>query len=612
MFFTHLNIRPKLLLGIGIAGFVSVLFVTLFISLLFKDITQDSLPELQRLHQLEAIAHDLVVEYNEYLLESDEESIGEISELKSGLNIALERYFAKAAREENKAQLLETIQTAINELIQTGTAVVENQHNLIQHFEVIEDREQNFRKLFEQHEQDPHEQEQHYGETQTEHQPELPDDQLLDTVRLLITELHLENLEYSKSRENETLEQIVDIQRELALLLAELSVPGNNISRHGVLMSTIVELGSEFMQIFERMLIIQTQLVDKREWLKQASDSLSMVIAEAIRMTSQETNQLLVDSLAKILILAILMPVFLGGTMWLIISKAIKPLFALGDGAKSIGQGEFSVRIKVETKDEFGDLANSFNKMAENLQDSVSRQYRLERLSALGQIAGTISHELRNPLGTIRTSVFNLKDRMRNEKITWADKMLTRIDRNIARCDNIIGSLLDFVRQRPLASEPTEIDLWLNEVLDEQTVPLGITVKRQFNCDTSMAIDRELLRRAITNVYDNACQAMAEANSVNLEQPEGEKLLTCSTSLEQGKLLIVFEDSGSGISAEIIENIFEPLFSTKTFGVGLGMSVVKQVLEQHKGGVQIESEPGSGTRVKLWLPHQHGLKGSIL
>ena len=75
---------------------------------------------------------------------------------------------------------------------------------------------------------------------------------------------------------------------------------------------------------------------------------------------------------------------------------------------------------------------------------------------------------------------------------------------------------------------------------------------------------------------------------------------------EQGKLLIVFEDTGPGISLENIETIFEPLFSTKTFGVCLGMPVVKQVLEQHKGGVQIESEPGSSTRVTLWLPCEGG------
>lgn len=595
MIFRNLNIRPRLLIGIGSASIVVVIFVALIIVTLFNEITQDTLPELRSLQQLDVTAHQLVAEYNEYLLGSDEESINDIDAHHSELDITLKQYSVTAAQEEDEAGFITSIALALSELQNRGSAVIESQNQLDKQLEVLERMETEFRLLFDEHGS------KFYAE---ENQITSVEDKQLLTIRLLITELHLENLEYTRSREDKTLQEIRGIQTQLSNISTQLSVNKNGASDHSKLIVTIAKLGLEFWQKFDQILLLENQLIDRRELLDQAAESLSTRIAEANRTTIKEAKDVLFDTLINILLLAIFMPLMLGGVMWLITSHAIEPLFALNQGAKSIGKGDLSARVKVESNDEFGELTSSFNQMAENLQASISRQGRLERLSALGKIAGTISHELRNPLGTIRTTVFNIKDRMENEGINWGDHMLQRVERNLERCNNIISSLLDFVRQRPLDLKPTEIDLWLPELLEETGLPAGITLKYDLSCGTQVSIDQELLRRAVLNIYQNACQAMIEIKPGHEQDSKSKNLLTCSTSLNRDKLNLVFEDSGPGISPEIIGDIFEPLFSTKTFGVGLGMSVVKQIMEQHDGGVEIDSKIGRGTRVTLWLPNQ--------
>ncbi|MCH8999575.1 MAG: ATP-binding protein, partial [Proteobacteria bacterium] len=106
-------------------------------------------------------------------------------------------------------------------------------------------------------------------------------------------------------------------------------------------------------------------------------------------------------------------------------------------------------------------------------------------------------------------------------------------------------------------------------------------------------------RRAVINVFDNACQAMRGEGDA--ETQSAERLLTVRTRERDGRIEVLIEDRGPGIPPDVYERIFEPLYSTKGFGVGLGLPVVKQIMEQHGGGIEIETEEGRGTRVCLWL-----------
>jgi signal transduction histidine kinase len=137
--------------------------------------------------------------------------------------------------------------------------------------------------------------------------------------------------------------------------------------------------------------------------------------------------------------------------------------------------------------------------------------------------------------------------------------------------------------------------------LDEQTIPSGIQLRQEFHLPGVMVpFDPDRLRRAVINVFDNACQAMT--GEVDAGTVETEHTLTVRTNQANGRIEMIFEDTGPGIPPELSTKIFEPMFSTKSFGVGLGLPVVNQIMEQHDGGIEIESEDGRGTKVCLWLP----------
>ncbi len=230
-------------------------------------------------------------------------------------------------------------------------------------------------------------------------------------------------------------------------------------------------------------------------------------------------------------------------------------------------------------------------------QDTLLRN---ERLSTLGQLTATVSHELRNPLGVILASIPLLRDGLEKEA-PRAWRSLDRVERSVIRCDRIIEEMTDYTRIRDLEPEFTRIETWLSKVLDEQTIPSGIQLRQEFHLPGVMVpFDPDRLRRAVINVFDNACQAMT--GEVDAGTVETEHTLTVRTNQANGRIEMIFEDTGPGIPPELSTKIFEPMFSTKSFGVGLGLPVVNQIMEQHDGGIEIESEDGRGTKVCLWLP----------
>jgi signal transduction histidine kinase len=218
---------------------------------------------------------------------------------------------------------------------------------------------------------------------------------------------------------------------------------------------------------------------------------------------------------------------------------------------------------------------------------------RRERLSTLGKTVATVSHEMRNPLATVRNALFSIREALAKGEAGRAERAMDLAERNVRRCDLIIHELLDYSRPRPAVPEATEIDSWLAAVLDELEPPQGIEVQRTLASGAWARIDAERLRRAVVNVHLNAVQAM--------EGPRGGTLCV-ESSYGGGQVHLVFRDSGEGMGRETLERAEEPLFSTKPFGVGLGLSIVRGVMEEHGGSLSIESQEGNGTVVTLRLP----------
>ena len=231
----------------------------------------------------------------------------------------------------------------------------------------------------------------------------------------------------------------------------------------------------------------------------------------------------------------------------------------------------------------------------EELKGAQDELVRKERLAALGQLTATVAHEIRNPLGTVQTSVFSIGDAIERKEMKRVGRALSLATRNIRRCDGIITELLDFTRQKELRKAPMDIGAWLESLLDEHKLQEEIEYKSEINSGILIPFDPEYLRRAVINVVTNAVQALEEKESPGKE-------LKVKTAVAGNRLEIRVIDTGPGISDDTREKIFEPLFSTKSFGVGLGLAIVEDIMAVHGGGIEIESEPGKGTAVVLWLP----------
>jgi signal transduction histidine kinase len=220
-----------------------------------------------------------------------------------------------------------------------------------------------------------------------------------------------------------------------------------------------------------------------------------------------------------------------------------------------------------------------------------------ERLATIGQLTATVSHELRNPLGTISSSVAVLR-RSVDASEDRVGVELDRLQRNIRRCVHIIEELLDFSRDRQITLQPVQMDAWVATQLEEYELPDGVGLRVDLRSGASVLIDSQRFHQVIANLLQNAHQAIAQGD----ESSVGDGELRVTTRTAGGRFELSVADNGAGIRADVRDKIFTPLFSTKAFGVGLGMPLVKRIVERHHGGIDVTSEWGQGTTVTIWLP----------
>jgi Amt family ammonium transporter len=220
------------------------------------------------------------------------------------------------------------------------------------------------------------------------------------------------------------------------------------------------------------------------------------------------------------------------------------------------------------------------------------------QLATIGVIAATVSHELRNPLGAIRTSLSFVRQEAggRSERL---DRALERMDRCVDRCTAIISDLVEFSDPPDLRRVATHIDDWLAERLADQARRHGVKIEADFGADAMVAIDRERFAQVIDRLIDNAVQAM---DSHDWHPPaDRTRLVRVATEVAGPHVRLTIADSGPGVPAWVLPKIFDPLFTTRSFGAGLGLSITRGIVEQHGGAIAIDSTEGEGATVTIWL-----------
>jgi two-component system, NtrC family, sensor kinase len=219
-----------------------------------------------------------------------------------------------------------------------------------------------------------------------------------------------------------------------------------------------------------------------------------------------------------------------------------------------------------------------------------ARTQRHERLATIGQVAGGVAHELRNPLNVVKTSVYYLLN-ARNPTAEKKAEHLQRIEKHVTLADGVITALSSFAKMPVPAHAPVVVEQCVREALDTNPVPATIGLTLDFPADLPPALaDSDQLRIVFANLIRNGREAMAQGGR-----------LTIGGRLQGSEIAVAVSDTGVGIPPEQLTRVMEPLYSTKAKGLGLGLAITRAILEKNHGVLRVASEVGKGSTFTVLL-----------
>src|SRR5579875_1324532 len=249
-------------------------------------------------------------------------------------------------------------------------------------------------------------------------------------------------------------------------------------------------------------------------------------------------------------------------------------------------------------RDEMERTQEAAERLAEsnrNLRRAEASLRRSERLAALGQLTAGLAHELRNPLGTIRASAEMLTKETTKSRPEVMSEMAGYIGSEVDRMNALISNFLDFARPLQIHPASAGLEPVFEDVVRQHTelaAAREVTVSQRVEpAGLAFVFDADLLKLALSNLVQNAIQA----------SPPGQKIEMLAEERDEDVMIFV-SDHGEGIQPQHLESIFNPFFTTKPEGVGLGLAIVSKIVDEHGGRINVFSEPGVGTRFELLLP----------
>ena len=227
----------------------------------------------------------------------------------------------------------------------------------------------------------------------------------------------------------------------------------------------------------------------------------------------------------------------------------------------------------------------------DELKKTQEQLLRKEKLAVIGQLAASVAHEIRNPLGVISNSIYFLKMTL-SDADEKTKEYLEMISEEIWKSNKIVSELLDLSRVKALNKEKIKFDSLISRILNTNPAPENINFKSHINSNLPLIfVDPDKITQVLLNLLTNSYQAM----------PDGGDLII-NAQLEKNELQLSVTDTGKGISKENLEKIFEPLFTTRARGIGLGLAVCKNLIEIHNGNLEVESTEGKGSTFTISLP----------
>jgi signal transduction histidine kinase len=338
-------------------------------------------------------------------------------------------------------------------------------------------------------------------------------------------------------------------------------------------------------------------IVTKRQSIISKIDNASRTLSDR----SRELSNVRLLATTGLLMLALAIAVMIG---WSFTS----PIQKLASAAQRVAAGDLDFQVDIKRRDEVGQLAGTFNEMIAGLKSKRELEEKLnnaERQAAIGRLTQAVAHEIRNPLNVINLSIDHIatkyapEDEKRREQLT---RMLSSIRDEVARLKRLVSDLLNYGRPARLAVETVDIRRLVDEtiaLLRPQAEEQGVEVTLEGDAfPVEVRGDRERLKSCFSNLAINALQAM----------PGGGYLRAHVAKLDHA-VEVTMSDTGVGISEEALSKIFEPYFSTKQAGFGLGLAVTRTVVEEHHGSIEVRSEPQGGATFIVKLPTKASVEG---
>jgi len=278
-----------------------------------------------------------------------------------------------------------------------------------------------------------------------------------------------------------------------------------------------------------------------------------------------------------------------------------QPIGELAEAARNVAAGKLDFHVNATRRDELGQLSCTFNEMIDGLKAKRELEetlHQTERAAVIGRMAQAIAHDIRNPLNVLKLTLGHLAAKMKPEAERAANQfssLVATMKDEVGRLESLVNDLLDYTRPARVSREVFDMRQLLKESLsgvsaqaEEQNVELHV---EQDDAQTFVLGDARRIQSSISNIVVNAVQAMP-----------GGGTLTAVLRRQDGFVEVRISDTGKGIGAEHLDKIFEPYFSTKQTGFGLGLAVAKKVVEEHGGSIRVESRVGDGTTFTVELP----------
>lgn len=335
----------------------------------------------------------------------------------------------------------------------------------------------------------------------------------------------------------------------------------SNENNQNVPSELIYEALDEEERNFTELVNMAKQMESKGQMENQ--EQINFIVEESL----DSQNYLLIISIGISLLTSIL-----------IINAVNTSIKNIGTATKKIASGNYDLKLK-ETNDEFDEISKNINNLSHEIQIKTDEIKKQERLSAIGELAARMAHDLRNPLSAIKLSTDIIKHDLSSKMSETVQEKFRVIDRSIYRISHQVENVLEHVREKELRLSSCNLSDIVKHSFASVAVPKDVKIKFELS-NNNIVCDQAKIETLITNLLINAIQAVSENGEISIK-----------TTGDSESVTIEVQDSGPGVDLELQEKIFDPLFTTKQRGTGLGLASCKKIVEQHQGTIECKTKP---------------------